>query len=147
MQKNAIAIRPPGKSEHLLDDVSAAMSTRFYDVEESFPLGGIHVTAQNGSSHHDWDQNVVEIVGDAAGESADTLEPLRAEELFLDLFLLGHVGGNDELGFWFTMLIADEGPPAADDNEHALFRKVTAFTRPGASLEQVRSASILSGSS
>ena len=136
MQKDAIAICAAGKSEHLLDDVGAALGARFDDVENLSRSAGSISPRRTGSGHHDGDQNVVEIVGHAAGESADALEALRAEELFLDLFLLGDVGVDDELGFRLAMLVADEGPTAADDNGVALFGEVTAFARPDAGLEK-----------
>ena len=63
---------------------------------------------------------LLEIVGHAAGESADALESLCAEELFLDRFLFGDIGVDHELGFWLAMLVANQSPTAADDHSAAL---------------------------
>ena len=42
-------------------------------------------------------EQVVEVVRDAAGEPADALEPLRAPEVALELFALGHVAQDGDV--------------------------------------------------
>ena len=45
---------------------------------------------------HNGHQRVVQVVRDAADQDAEAFKPLSAEKLFLELFVLGNIGVDDE---------------------------------------------------
>jgi|GEM_PF-3730022 len=73
-----------------------------------------------GRGEEDGREDVVEIVGDAGGEHAEAFEALGAEELFLDAFPLGDVGGDDEAALEFAAGVAEDGDAAVEDDGAAV---------------------------
>ncbi len=57
-------------------------------------IGEIHF--QKVEPHNNGCENVVEVVGDAAGESADAFHPLGAQKLSLEFFLRRDVGIDNQ---------------------------------------------------
>src|ERR1043166_5334728 len=66
----------------------------------------------------------------STGECADAFKPLGPQELFLDLFLFGDVGVDNQNGFWGCPLIPNQGPTTADYNSAAVLAAVLALTGP-----------------
>jgi hypothetical protein len=67
-------------------------------------------SAQQAQVHHDGGENVVEIVGDAAGELADGLQLLHLAELRFQLPALGDVGEHGE-GAAVLAGVVEQGRP------------------------------------
>ena len=61
-------------------------------------------------------KQVVEVVGDAAGELADRLQSLRLLKLFFQRETLGDVGVDGEDRFRFTVVVADQAPARLGDH-------------------------------
>ena len=80
---HAPSLHAAGEGQHLLDHVGAAAGAaleRGQDVE-AFLVA--LVLAQHPDRDHDRREDVVEVVRDAAGQRADALQALRAQELLL----------------------------------------------------------------
>src|SRR3954462_3409935 len=68
LKKQPCSLSASRKSEHLLNNVRSALGANFHDGEDLFVVGRQIGPAQDGRSHQDWGQNVVQVVGHAAGE-------------------------------------------------------------------------------
>ena len=80
----------------MFNDVCSTLGTRF-DGGKNHLVRLRHLgPAQHGRSHEDRRQNVVQVMGDAAGQSADAFQPLSAKQLSLEFLVLGNVGVDDQ---------------------------------------------------
>ena len=98
LEGDALALDAAREREHLANHVRAALGVDAQDFQpllyalvRDFQLEHLH-------GHQDRREHVVEVVRDAACERADTLHALRAQELRLHFFALGHVRVDDEDG-------------------------------------------------
>ncbi len=97
-----IEILPPGESEHALGEGSAAFGALHGVVEKRDQIGIVgQAFSQDFEASHDRHQQIVEVVGDAAGQLADRFHLLRLEKLLaglrqglLGLQLFGDVAGD-----------------------------------------------------
>lgn len=62
--------------------------------------------AQELYGHQDGVQEVVEVVGDAAGQNADAFQTLRAQQLGLKLYSLGHICIDDQNALGLAVVVA-----------------------------------------
>ena len=90
-----LALGAAGEGQELADQIGAAARVRLQDREH--PLALLRpVAAQQLDRQQDRRQHVVEVVGDAAGQRADALEPLGPQELGLQALALGDVDADVE---------------------------------------------------
>ena len=73
-------------------------------------------------------------MGDAAGEGADALQPLRAQELLLELAVLGDVGIDREDIAWLADGIQQQGPASFHDDLAAIAGDLSQLAEPLAGL-------------
>jgi hypothetical protein len=85
---------------------------------------------QQVHAHQDRRQYVVEVVGDAAGEGADALQPLGTQGLFVKPLLLRDVGVEDQHRPGPAGLVADQCPAAGDQDVPAVARHLAQFAAP-----------------
>ena len=132
LQRDPGAFDPPGKGQHLLDELSPAPGAAFHHVKHRQALRRGIELLQQADAHHDRSKEIVEVVGDAAGEGADALHPLGAEKLLLELLALGDVGLDQENRLWPALGVPQQGPAALQDKPRAVFRDLPDFPAPDA---------------
>ena len=71
-----LAFGAPGEGENLTDQFGAAPHAAIQCVEQILVIGAGEAVAEHGHGHHDGREDVIEVVGNAAGEHADVLQPL-----------------------------------------------------------------------
>ena len=116
LEQHALAFHAARKGEHLLDDARAAFRAALDDVQHLQRVLVLEFPAQDAAGHQDRRQDIVQVVGNAAGQRADALEALRAEELRLELLRLGHIGIDHQHGFRLAVVVAHQRPAAVDDD-------------------------------
>jgi len=96
----------PGKGQDLLDQPAAALPGPQHALEIRLH-GIVRGKPQHGQfgGVDDRGENIVEIVGDAAGQGADSFHLLGLEELAFQAYLLGHVLGRGEHADHETALV------------------------------------------
>ena len=75
----------------MFNDVGPALGVGFYRVQQAQRVLVHDVLAEQGRAHEDGSEDVVQVMGDAAGQPAYAFQPLRAEQLGLETLLLGDV--------------------------------------------------------
>ena len=110
----------------------------FHGVQHLAVFGIAGGLAQERRGHQDGLENVVQVVGDAAGQRADAFHALGAEEIGFKLFPFRdvRVDGEDFLGP--ALFIAQQGPAAEDDELFARLVGHFQFAGPAALLQQRR---------
>ena len=68
-----LALNASREGEQLLDQVGTSVGTRHHRLQQSLVVGGHTSRRQQVSSHQQWCQHVVEIVGNASCQRADAL--------------------------------------------------------------------------
>src|SRR5437867_1862059 len=84
------------KSKDLLYQARSTSGAGLNCLDHFFSFGGESPHAKELHRHENGGQYVVEVMGDAARQSANTFQALCAEQLPLKFFLLGDVGVDRE---------------------------------------------------
>src|SRR5690606_825462 len=119
-------LHPPREGEHLSYEIGAPARAPLEGIEErTSPRVGDGLP-EGPQGHQDRGEDVVQIVRDSPGQRPDALEPLRAEELRLDLLLLRDVAHRPHEPLDLTGLVPNghrmlanpaDRPVGADDAE------------------------------
>ena len=119
-----------GKGQNLPDEFRGATHIR---VQHSQNLLAF-IVCQAPPEHIDRDRdglkNVVQVMGDAAGQIADTLLALRAESFFLEEAGLGGVLIDDKNRLRVSGLVAEKSPAAFHDKLRAGRRGIFQLSAP-----------------
>src|SRR5262249_43726743 len=124
-----------GHGQEPLDHLSAALGAGLEDLQEMLllVLGPVHL--EELDRHQDGVQQVVEVVRDAPRQGANTLQPLRAQELGLQLLPGRDVGIDRQLGLGVALRIPQEDPTGLDDDLPAVPGYLVQLTTPAALFE------------
>ena len=127
---DALALHAPGERQHLLDDSAPRCALlRMVVSRPSACLVGDRLL-QHVDRHQDRREHVVQVVGDAAGQRADALQPLRAEEPRFERLALADVGVDLQDGAGLVARVPHESPPRVHRNSAAIFRPLDDLTLP-----------------
>jgi hypothetical protein len=130
LQEQARSLGSAREGQHLFNNVGSALGAGF-DGGKNHHIRLRHFgPAQNRRPHQDGGKNIIEVVRHPAGQRTDAFQPLGPEELFLDLFLLGDVGVDDENGFGRPSVIPDQCPTAPNCDMPPVLAEVGAFPGP-----------------
>src|SRR5215510_4515595 len=94
LQRDVFTLDPAGEREHLFDHLASAHGVCMKDVEQALAAFVIETHLQQLHRGEDRREHVVQVVCDAAGERADALHTLRAQELRFETFLFGDVADD-----------------------------------------------------
>ena len=78
IQRDSPSFDPAGKHQDLFHEICAPFRARFKSSQSGNRTGVLVPVAQELNAHHDRGQHIVEVMGDAAGEAAETLQALRS---------------------------------------------------------------------
>ena len=131
-----IALHAAGEGQDLLDELRAVQGAFFDVAQEIEPVRIRLVGPEQLDGNQDRREHVVEIVSDAAGQGADTLEALGAEELGLQFLFLGDVRVDDENRLRLPAIVAHQGPTRGDGQLAAVALIMVKFTMPFAVLQR-----------
>ena len=122
----APALDPAGEGKHLAHHVGPAACAAADQVDQ-FLAGGVReARLENIQRHQDRGEDVIQVMGDAAGQGADAFHALRTQEEALEQIALGDVTGNadhsnDRAGaIAVGCLGGGESPRHAGGGEHFL---------------------------
>ena len=99
------------KRQHLLDEIRAPLRRALNCLDQRRELLVFDLRLQDTDREKNRREHIVEIVRDSTGKRSNGFEPLRTEELLLELFLLGEI--DDERDAFFR-IIGERG--RADEN-------------------------------
>ena len=85
---------------------------------------------QHRRGHQDGHERVVQVVGNAAGQSADAFHSLGAEKLFLGVFLGGDIGSDAEAGLRLPGIVTDKRRADLHDEDLVLLVAGMHFAAP-----------------
>jgi hypothetical protein len=114
LNHRASAFNAAGEGKNLSHHVRATLRTSPQDGEQLGAAGIWEAQGQHLQQHHDGTENVVQVVGNTAGERADAFHPLSAEILQFDFLLFGDVGVDVENGPWLPTGVAQQRPAAIE---------------------------------
>lgn len=81
MQDDPLALQPARERQQLLHDARAAVGAGLHRGGDLLQILGGRTATQQGGRHQDGGQNVVQIMGDPAGQPADALHALGLKKL------------------------------------------------------------------
>ncbi len=100
------------------------------------PLFFRTLLAQQLDGHQDGVQEVVEVVGHAAGQDTDTFQALGAQQLGLKLHALGHIRVDDQNAPGLALVVTHQSPARFGHDLLPRFRDLNPVADPFAVLEQ-----------
>ena len=108
IDRNAFAGDPAPERQHLFNEARAALDVGFQGLQQFLPVFISDFFLQHLDRDQEGGQDVVEVVGDAAGQRADAFHALGTQELDFEFFPFGDVGVDDEPGFRAALFVANE---------------------------------------
>ena len=136
VDRYALTFNSPAERQDLAHEVGAPLRTGA-QRREHFPakIAG-HLPLQQSDRHEYRSEDVVEIVRNSAGQSADAFHALGAKELLLHFLARGYVGVDFEDGLGLAGIIADQRPADFRRYFPALLGAHFQLTTPLALVEQ-----------
>ena len=117
LHENAVALDPSPECQHLSDNVCAAPCRCLNRTEDSHADRIGYFAPQHLDRHHDRCKDVIEIMGNTAGERADAIHALCPQKLRRKVLFLCHITGHHD----------DAGNRAVTIPDHASLRVNGAF--------------------
>jgi hypothetical protein len=109
-----VGLGATGEEEDLADEVGTSLGIIGHDFEHASGIVVSGAALEELDAHEDWGEGVIEVVGHSAGEVADGLHALAAEELGFDEFLFRDVGIDHEDPVEVAGIGPEEGPSALE---------------------------------
>ena len=125
-----LAFHPARKGKDLPHHIRGPMGAGFDDGDEFLALVVREAALQEIQRHDDRPEHVIQVMGDATGQSADLFHALGAEELLLELFSSGDVRIDLQIAARVARLISQQSPAAIDRNSSSGFRHILQLAAP-----------------
>ena len=112
LDRTLLGFGSAGESKKLFHGFSAAAGAVLHRCQDFARFRVLERFVQDVHAHDDGAENIVEVVGNAAGERADAFQPLSAEILGFQALFLGDVIARNQNGLGFSTGVQQHAPTA-----------------------------------